>query len=43
MVDEKKLHELSDEAKLELFNKGALSAIYAHLASLNQIDLVMGE
>lgn len=42
MVDEQKLHQLSDEAKLELFNKGALSAIYAHLASLNQIDLVMG-
>ena len=34
MIDEKKLNELSDDVFLELRKLGFLTAIYAHLMSL---------
>lgn len=37
LVDEKKLHELSDEDYLALRKRGYLAPIYAHLGSMNQI------
>jgi hypothetical protein len=37
-VDEKKLHELSDEAFLTLRKKGLIPLIYAHLLSLRMIQ-----
>ncbi|QSX38097.1 SapC family protein [Shewanella sedimentimangrovi] len=43
VVDEQKLADLSDEVKLDFVKKGVFAAVYAHLCSLNQIDLVMGE
>jgi hypothetical protein len=39
-VDEKKLRGLSNPAFLKLREKGYLPAIYAHLTSFNQLDLM---
>ncbi|MUH73079.1 SapC family protein [Psychrosphaera haliotis] len=41
MVDEQKLHELSDDKYLELRKKGYIAAIYAQLSSLAQINKVL--
>jgi len=38
LVDEKKLHELSDEDFLELRKRGYLSPIFAHLSSLHHAN-----
>lgn len=38
IVNEKKLHELSDEQFIELRKKGLLPGIYAHLMSLQQVQ-----
>ena len=40
IVDEKKLHELPDEQFMDLRKKGLLAAIYAHLMSLQQVQLL---
>ncbi|UZD59733.1 SapC family protein [Shewanella algae] len=41
IVDEQKLNALSDEVKLEFAKRGVYSPVYAHLCSLNQIDLLL--
>jgi len=40
-IDEGKLQQLDDTTLLDFAKRGFYSAIYAHLCSLNLIDLVM--
>lgn len=43
VVKREKLKEISDEAALELFKKDGLELIYAHLQSLNNLNLLINK